>query len=67
MKYWMGKENTDKDGQFGTMDNNGRVPNTITISKYKWDKLTAESPVIEYEESDIEKLVKWAKKEGHLS
>lgn len=38
MKYWKGKNKTSKENNFGVMDNNGFVPNSIKISKYQYNK-----------------------------
>jgi len=62
MKYWMRSIT-----EFGTMNDDGFVPNSTIITKYRWNGLTAALPVIEYKESDMEKLIKWAKKKGHIS
>jgi len=61
MKYWK-KSN----GRCGMMDNDGYVPNSIEIKKFEYDIYVSSLPKIEYEKSDIEKLIEWAKKEGHI-
>lgn len=38
MKYWKGKTGTNKENQYGTMDNNGYVPDSITINKYQYEQ-----------------------------
>lgn len=46
MKYWKGKPGTNKENQYGTMDNNGYVPNSIVISKFQYEQYINSLPII---------------------
>ena len=62
MKYWKGKPETNKEGEYGTMDNNGFVPDSFEVTKEEYDEYVSSKPVLPKKpESDIEKLVKYAK------
>lgn len=37
MKYWKGKPGTAKQGQYGTMDDNGSVPDTDETTKAEYE------------------------------
>lgn len=37
MKYWKGKTGTNKDGQYGTMSDNGNVPDSEPTTKAEYD------------------------------
>lgn len=57
MKYWKGKIGTVKEGQFGTMDNNGYVPDSITINKFQYEQYINSLPIIPI----IDKKIEYAK------
>ena len=54
MKYWKGKVKTNKEGQYGTMDNNGYVPDSITISKFQYDQYINLLPIIPIIDEKVE-------------
>ncbi len=37
MKYWKGKAGTAKEGQYGTCDDNGSVPDSDEVTKSEYD------------------------------
>jgi len=37
MKYWKGKKNTNKNGQCGTRDDGGFVPDSVECTKEEYD------------------------------
>ncbi len=37
MRYWKGKAGTAKEGQYGTMDDNGSVPDSDEVTKSEYD------------------------------
>lgn len=46
MKYWKGKTGTAKDGQMGTMDDNGSVIDAVFISQAEYDVWLSAQPKI---------------------
>jgi len=73
-KYWKGKIGTVKEGQFGTMDDAGSVPDSNLSTKIEYDAWIAAQPVIpdtakaEYSalSTDAERIHYIAKKLGLL-
>lgn len=63
MKYWIGKKGTNKEGQYGSMDDNGYVPDSKNLEKSQYDEMISNIEILPKEDSDIEKLIKYAKKE----
>ncbi len=37
MKYWKGRTGTSKDGQYGTMEDNGIVPDSDEVTKSEYE------------------------------
>ncbi len=67
MEYWKGKAGTPKNGQSGTMDNNGSVPDSIPVTQEEYDVWLASLPVpLPPQKSDIERLVEYAKTQGWI-
>lgn len=46
MKYWKGKVGTIKENQFGTFEDNGKVPDSEIITKLQYDELIELLPEI---------------------
>lgn len=45
MKYWKGNTGSKKEGQFGTMDDIGTVPDSVECTKAEYDTYIALQPV----------------------
>lgn len=64
MKFWKGIIGTEKEGLCGTMDNDGFVPHSIEIDESKYLNYIKNLPTLEPKpESDINKLINYAKKQ----
>lgn len=63
MKYWKGLAETVKKNQFGTMKDDGYVPDSIEISEQEYLDCIKGLPEIILMESDVDKLIKYAKKQ----
>lgn len=61
MKYWKGNIGSTKEGQIGTMDDNGVVPDSVECSKQEYDDYAVANPPKIKAQSDIEKLIEYAK------
>lgn len=46
MKYWKGNTGSPKQGQFGTMNDDGFVPDSVGCTKAEYDAYVASLPVI---------------------
>lgn len=45
MKYWKGITGTAKQGKVGTMDDNGKVPDSLPATKTEYDIYVGAQPV----------------------
>ena len=45
MKYWKGRTGTPKAGHFGTMDDDGSVPDSDICTKSEYDTYVASIPI----------------------
>ena len=63
MKYWKGKPETVKEGEMGTMDDNGYVPNSTEILKYDYDRFVEHQLMVVHPKTDGERLIEYAKKQ----
>lgn len=61
MKYWR-----KLNGDCGTMDDDGYVPDSIQITKHGYDEHIALIPVVKKSKSDIQKIIEYAKIEGWI-
>ena len=63
MKWWKGLDGTSKEGQCGTMEEDGFVPDSTEATKAEYQDYIKNIPIVPVVESDLDKLVKYAKKE----
>ena len=54
MKYWKGKIKTEKENQYGTMDDNGSVPNSEPTTKVEYDTWVASLPKQDTQKTQLE-------------
>lgn len=64
MKFWKGTG--EKAGFFGTMDDNGTVPDSIECSQAEYDVYASGIAAQVKPKSDIEKLIQYAKSQGWI-
>lgn len=57
MKYWKGNVGTGKEGQCGTMEDSGVVPDSIEITKVEYDAWIASLPVVESLRDKVKKAI----------
>lgn len=66
MKYWRGLPGTPKEGEFGTMDDDGFVPDTEVATVNGYNGYVQSIPVVVREDTEIEKVIKYAKNKGWI-
>lgn len=59
MKYWKGIG--PKAGQYGTMDDDGKVPDSSECSKTQYTNWLSLQPIPQKVESDLERVVRYVK------
>ena len=64
MRFWKGTG--PKAGQCGTMDDDGKVPDSSECSKTQYTHWLSLQPIPQKVESDIERLIKHAKTKGWI-
>lgn len=64
MKHWKGVGT--KEGNFGTMDDNGFVPDSEKCTEQEYDNWVASQPAPVHIETELDHLVEWAKTKGYI-